>query len=111
MKSRPQKIKEIYRELRSILGETVTSHEILSLAATIVKTAEHPKIDYSHREHLGRLPLYRVNLIEALEDGGWRVLQEECGAAINAYDDDCDSRLVPPSQELKVSQSYTELVI
>ena len=110
MKTRPQKLRDIYKELKSSLGETFTSHEILRLAATILKNAEQPKIDHSHREHAGRSPFYRADLTEAMKDGGWKVLREECGALINAYDDDCDSHLVLTSQEFKVSHSYAELV-
>jgi len=110
VKTRPQKIRDIYKELKSSLGEAFTSHEILRLAATIVKNAEQPKIDHSHREHVGRKLFYQADLTEAMKDGGWNILREECGALINAYDDDCDRHLVLTSQEFIVSHSYAELV-
>jgi hypothetical protein len=38
MSNNPTKIKQLYRELRSTLDESVPSHEILHLAAAILET-------------------------------------------------------------------------
>ena len=77
--NRPAQIRAIFAELRSALGESYSDRELLKLAHSIILAyAAAGKVDDDVVEAIksGR-SFFATPLDEAMEDGGWRVLDFE----------------------------------
>ena len=92
MSNKSIKIKQLYRELRSTLDESVASVEVLRLAAAILDNhvrENKPAKDGSYSE---RRSFDEYSLCEAFADGGWRVMYKETNWLNALFDDDTPMR-------------------
>ena len=75
--NRPQKVKEVYRELRMMLGEEFPAHELLESAALLVEiVGDDNKITASQLQDFW-VPIKEQAVDEAIADGGWKILSHE----------------------------------
>ena len=87
MRNRPQKIRDIFWELRASLDSSYSSREILELASEILKSRDEQKVDRSHQEIRGPGLFFERDLTSAFSDGGWHVLDYESDRLNKIYDD------------------------
>ncbi|MEM1189955.1 MAG: hypothetical protein AAGI72_15595 [Pseudomonadota bacterium] len=78
--NKPQKVREIYAELRGVYGDEVPANELLECASMIVDASEPvvkaPVTQIDHwRKPFDELPVYEV-----MEQWAWRMMCSECGA-------------------------------
>lgn len=71
------KVLEIYRELRSALGEKASSQEVLRSAASLVELFSIEEGIPQFDDHYGRTPKHMLPVDAAIADGGWRILAED----------------------------------
>jgi len=71
------KVRVIYRELRTTLGEQVPAGEILQAATKLVELDDAEKFGAVRSIREQRATFEELPLDVALADGGWRVLSRE----------------------------------
>jgi hypothetical protein len=92
---KPDLIRAIYSELRRNLGPDVPAGDALRLAHFIVRsyTEERDSLADFGEAKVGRSLLY-APVDEAMNDGGWRVMEYECSSAGGGDDLNAVERLV-----------------
>ena len=75
--NRPQKIKEIYRELRMMLGEKFPAHELLESATLLVEVVEDDYSMTADRLQDFWIPFREKSVDEVIANDGWKVLSNE----------------------------------
>jgi hypothetical protein len=86
--NRPTQIRDVFRELRAVLGSGVSAREILECAALIVDVASDPAKEPEYDTVEGRLPFSQWALDMAIADGGWRVLYHETDLSQETEDEE-----------------------
>ncbi len=76
--NKSQKIKAIYREMKTVMGDTMTSREILESAHLFLETNE--KIENESLTDFGivRTPFVELPVNEVMNKWEWKVLNREC---------------------------------
>jgi hypothetical protein len=84
--NRPSKVRQIYAELRSVLGDEMTSQEVLQTAALLVDLFEENKSfnNFGLREQRATFDEMPVDV--AFSDGGWKVLSKVTPMGLNMFD-------------------------
>ena len=90
--NRPQKVKEIYRELRRVLGSHVAPSELLECAGMIVKISERDVGAPRCSTSVGRTPFVELPLDQLYERWPWKIVCQEVPS-----DDDFEVREDPSS--------------
>jgi hypothetical protein len=76
--NRPAQIRAIFAELRSALGETHSDRELLRLAHSIILAyTAAGKVDDDIADTLQSNSFFSSPIDEAMQDGGWQVLDFE----------------------------------
>lgn len=75
--NRPQKIRQVYAELRSALGQDVPSHEVLSASSRLVDIVDGRHTQPGARQGSPRPTFEELPLDKAFADGGWRIMKRE----------------------------------
>jgi hypothetical protein len=75
--NRSKKVREVYIELRSALGDHATSTEALEYAGSLVDLFSCPAYETKFDLRTGGLPFSQWALDAAMADGGWRILSLE----------------------------------
>jgi hypothetical protein len=81
--NRPTKLRAIYQELRTALGDQVPAGEILYSATKLVELATEENLGVLTSLREPRPTREELPVDEAISDGGWRLLSQE-GSIINA---------------------------
>ena len=75
--NRPQKIKEVYRELRMVLGNEYPDHELFKSASLLIEVlSDDTPIDLDQFDKF-ELKLKDTTVDEATKGGGWKYLSKE----------------------------------
>jgi hypothetical protein len=75
--NRPQKIKEVYRELRMVLGDEYSDHELFKSASLLIEFLSDVKpIDLDQFEKF-EFQFKDETVDEPTKDGGWKFLSSE----------------------------------
>jgi|TARA_B110000467_G_C18089415_1_gene351042 hypothetical protein len=75
--NRPQKIKEVYRELRMVLGNEYPDHELFKSASLLIEVlSDDTPIPLDQFDKF-ELKLKDTTVDEATKDGGWKYLSNE----------------------------------
>jgi hypothetical protein len=76
--NKSQKIKAIYREMKTVMGDTMTTREILESAHLFLETNE--KIENESLIDFGtvRTPFVELPVDEVMSKWEWKVLNREC---------------------------------
>ena len=80
---KPQKVREIYAELKSVYGEVMTSRELLECASLMVEASEDSLYEPKTDLRMGRTPFVELPINMIIEDWGWKVVNREM-----VWDDD-----------------------
>ena len=75
--NRPQKVNQIYLELRAELGDKIPAHELLRSAALLVAVVKGDGPATGAVHHSPRATFDEKPLDEAMADGGWKILARE----------------------------------
>lgn len=77
--NRSCQIREIFTELRYVLGDSVSARDALEAAASLVDlfTAKEEVNGSQYELKEGPLPFYEWAVDVAMADGGWRVMRYE----------------------------------
>jgi hypothetical protein len=74
---KPEKVREIYAELKSVYGVAMTSRELLECASLMVQASEdslyEPKTDF----RVGRSPFSELPVNMIIENWSWKVMNRE----------------------------------
>ncbi len=74
---KPQKVREIYAELKSACGDLMSSSDLLECASLIVNASEdtlyEPRVEY----RTGRIPFSELPVYQVFEKWSWKVLECE----------------------------------
>jgi hypothetical protein len=73
----PQKVKEIYRELRMMLGDEFPAQELLESAALLVEVVEDNYSMTAYRLQDFWVPFTEKSVDEVIANDGWKVLSNE----------------------------------
>lgn len=76
--NRSKKLRSVYAELKSALGDDLSSQELLDCAAMMVDASEDSIIEPSLSSHSGRLPFSELPVNQVIENYGWKILNREC---------------------------------
>lgn len=76
--TKSRQIREILTELRHVFGAEASELELVDLAGRILSsyattTARDPKFSIASHAH----DLASMDLVDAMADGGWRIMREE----------------------------------
>jgi hypothetical protein len=75
--NRPKKIKEVYRELRMMLGDEYPDYELLKSASLLIEIYEDDEpITLVQLKSFG-IQFKDREVDEAIKDGGWRLISDE----------------------------------
>src|SRR5579871_2242284 len=88
MSGRPDKVRQIYAELRRSLGAAMPAIELLRLAAALVEASHSTFVDDEYSAYQRELANGQLPLDEAFADGGWRMMERECDWVGRSYLDD-----------------------
>ena len=75
--NRPQKIKEVYRELRMVLGDEYPGHELFKSASLLIEVLSDDKPIALDQFDKFELQFKDATIDEATKDGGWKFLSNE----------------------------------
>ena len=75
--NRPVKIRLVYRELRTVLGDELSAKEALRSAALLVELFDKDDADFGASTQEQRATFDELPVDVALSDGGWRILSRE----------------------------------
>ena len=75
--NRPQKIKEVYRELRMVLGNEYLDHELFKSASLLIEVLSDDTPIALDQFDKFELKLKDTTVDEATKDGGWKYLSNE----------------------------------
>jgi hypothetical protein len=73
--TRPDQLRRVFVELRAVLPDE-PAWRLLKLAAYIVKAHREPE-SFDFEEFVERSPFFALDVAQAIEDGGWKVLDFE----------------------------------
>ena len=76
-RNRPQKIREVYAELRSVLGDYAEPGEILECASLVVSVHEKLSRNVRCDARQGRTPFVELPLSELYARHPWKLVCEE----------------------------------
>lgn len=92
--NRSRQVKEIYAELRQVLGPDYSSRDLLEFAAALL-TRSNDDAEEITRE--GRDASFETRPVDiALADGGWRVMAYEARRGMPIAEDDPEVKLLSP---------------
>lgn len=74
---KPEKIREVYAELKTVFAEDMTAREILECASLIVEATEESIYEPALQSRQGRLPFSELPVNVIFQDWGWRILNRE----------------------------------
>ena len=77
MSGRPNKVRQIYAELRRSVGAVMPAIELLRLAAALVEASHSSIVDDEYSAYQPELANGQLPLDEAFADGGWRMMERE----------------------------------
>ena len=92
--NRPQKIREIYAELRDVTNGTISSAELLECAAVMVRSAEGYDIRPRYDLHTGPTPFEELSLDVLVEKWGWKLVCRDLPQEAEYFHCDSPARLV-----------------
>ena len=75
--NRPQKIKEVYRELRMVLGDEYPDHELFKSASLLIEVLSDDKPIALDQFDKFELQFKDATVDEPTKDGGWKFLSNE----------------------------------
>ena len=75
--NRPQKIKEVYRELRMVLGNEYPDHELFKSASLLIEVLSDDTPIALDQFDKFELKFKDTTVDEATKDGGWKYLSNE----------------------------------
>jgi len=73
---KPDKVREVYLELRRALGTTVSSRELLSCAAQLVEVADARPHDKGQDSRTGRVAFDELPLDVLFDQWAWRLVSQ-----------------------------------
>ena len=76
--NKPQKIREIYSELKNVLGDEFPSHEVVECAARLVDASDDSL--YEPKTYLGAggpIPYSEMSVDQVIENCPWKVVSRE----------------------------------
>ena len=76
--NRSKKLRRVYAELKSALGNDLSSQELLDCAAMMVDASEDSIFEPSLSSHTGRTPFSELPVNDVIENYGWKVMNREC---------------------------------
>jgi hypothetical protein len=89
MSGRPDKVRQIYSELRRSVGAVMPAIELLRLAAALVEASHSSFVDDEYSPYQPELANGQLPLDEAFADGGWRMMEREWRwGSRSCWDDD-----------------------
>jgi hypothetical protein len=88
MTGRPDKVRQIYAELRRSVGAVMPAIELLRLAAALVEATHSSFADDEYSVYRPELANGQLPLDEAFADGGWRMMEREWRWIGRSYWDD-----------------------
>ena len=74
---KPQKIREIYAELKSACGGVMSPGELLECASLIVSASEDTLYEPKVELRTGRVPFSELPLDQVIENYPWKVVSRE----------------------------------
>ena len=74
---RPQKVKQVYQELRMMLGDEYPAHELLESAALLIEVMEEDNSKPAKRKQDAWVPIYEKPLEKVFTDDRWKNLSCE----------------------------------
>jgi hypothetical protein len=88
MSGRPDKVRQVYAELRRSVGAVMPAIELLRLAAILVEASQSSFQEDEYSAYCPELANGQLPLDEAFADGGWRMMEREGRLAGRSYWDD-----------------------
>ena len=88
MSGRPDKVRQIYAELRRSVGAIMPAIELLRLAAALVEASHSSFVDDEYSAYQPELANDQLPLDKAFADGGWRMMEREWRWVGRSYWDD-----------------------
>lgn len=74
---KPALFRAIYAELRTSLGDSVSAKELVSIANHILRAYREETDGIDHGQAAVGRSMFSLPVDEAMEDGGWKVLEFE----------------------------------
>ena len=88
--NRPQQIRSVFSELRAVLGDDVSSRELLEAAYSLVELVEDEESGPGFSLRIGGQPFAHWSLDRVFADGGWKLLAGEYRGGTSPDDDLAD---------------------
>lgn len=88
MRGRPNKIRQVFAELRLALGNELPAIELLQLAAKLVDATRQPSVRDDGKIVGLRPSMDQIPLDEAFADGGWRIMARDRAYYPDHFEDD-----------------------
>jgi hypothetical protein len=85
---RVSKIRQVFAELRSALGNELPAIELLQLAAKLVDATRDSAVGSDEKIVRLRSSVDELPLDEAFADGGWRIMARDHAYSRDQFDDD-----------------------
>ena len=74
---KPQKVREVYAELKLAFGDEMSARELLGCASQIVNASEDTLYDPNVEYRRGRVPFAELPVNLVMENWSWKVLNRE----------------------------------
>jgi hypothetical protein len=74
---RPQKVREVYLELKQVLGEQVAAGELLACASQLVRIAEKDEVEPRYGADNGPVPFEETTLDVLFDRWGWKLVSQD----------------------------------
>jgi hypothetical protein len=74
---KPQKVREVYAELKLAFGDEMSARELLECASQIVNASEDTLYDPNVEYRRGRVPFAELPVNLVMENWSWKVLNRE----------------------------------
>lgn len=102
------KIRNVFQELRSVIGAKATSFEVLQCANALVEMFSDDEAGSGKFDlRIGGLPFENWSLDAAFADGGWRILKHEMDAGIDFNEEEWGSECPHAPQEVLIMEEIS----
>jgi hypothetical protein len=86
--NRPQKLREVFAELKETFGKQLPAGELIRLATALIEAYQTIDIEqYGDFGYATRDPFFIWDVDKAMRDGGWRILSFERKAGMELSDE------------------------
>lgn len=108
----PQKIREIYLELKIALGDSESDSDLLKAASELVQSFNQ-KLDNTPKTSIAefRRDFLSLDLTSAMADGGWQIMRRESELMHNFYTNSSESEVrLHFGHEVNIDDCIREIV-